>query len=141
MENYIEHGDTMDVIDIAGYIREAAETIEAAEDDPETVAAEELEEAKQALSTYRKALAELTGQSPVEDWRSLASDWEELDEGTLIAEGHFPDYAIDLMEDIGAIPEALPWYVVIDKEATAAYIKADYSEVEIDGVNYLIRLM
>lgn len=58
---------------------------------------------------------------------------------TLIRRSHWVDYVQELLEDIGDIPKDLPGYLVIDWEATARNIEADYMTVDFDGVEYLIR--
>jgi hypothetical protein len=49
------------------------------------------------------------------------------------------DYCQELLEDIGDIPKGLPGYIVIDWEATAENLKADYSTVDFDGQTYYYR--
>lgn len=64
-------------------------------------------------------------------------DWEHGE--ALIRGSYFEDYCQKLCEDIGDIPKDLPHYIVIDWEATARNIEIDYSEVDFDGVPYLMR--
>tara|TARA_R110000868_G_scaffold13885_5_gene64547 strand:- start:13583 stop:14011 length:429 start_codon:yes stop_codon:yes gene_type:complete len=66
-----------------------------------------------------------------------ADDWQHG--ATLISLEYWPTYAQDLVEDIGDLPKNLPDYIVIDWEATAGNLKADYTEVEFDGATYLVR--
>lgn len=68
---------------------------------------------------------------------NYAPDWEYG--AALIRESYFTDYAKELLEDCGDLPRGLPHYIAIDWEATARNIKVDYTEVEFDGVTYLIR--
>ena len=97
------------------------------------------EEAQAALDSARaefgtdeqKELAEL------EELESEVSEWS--DGNTLIPESEFTAYCRELLEDCGDIPKNLPHYVVIDWEATADNIKADYSTVEFQGETYLYR--
>jgi antirestriction protein len=58
----------------------------------------------------------------------------------LIPEGEFEDYARQLAEDIGAIPEngAWPTYC-IDWERAARELAMDYSTVEFEGITYYWR--
>lgn len=66
-----------------------------------------------------------------EDWRYGA---------TLIAVSHFTDYAEQYADDIGAINADAAWPIChIDWTAAAADLKRDYTEVDFDGVAYLIR--
>lgn len=54
-------------------------------------------------------------------------------------ESYFTEYAQELCEDIGDVPKNLHSYIAIDWEQTAENIKVDYTEVDFDGVTYLIR--
>lgn len=65
-----------------------------------------------------------------------APDWKYGE--TLIRESYFTKYAQDLVRDIGDLPEMAD-YIVIDWEATARNLKPDYTEIDYDGVAYLIR--
>ena len=72
--------------------------------------------------------------SEAEDY---APDWQHGE--TLVRESYWPTYAQELVEDVGDLPKNLPSYIVIDWEATADNLKADYTEVDFDGVTYLVR--
>jgi hypothetical protein len=80
--------------------------------------------------TILKALEEDASSSP--DW-----NYGEI----LIRESYFTEYCCELCEDIGDVPKELPWYIEsnIDWDGVAEDIKADYMEVDYDGVTYLIR--
>jgi antirestriction protein len=78
-------------------------------------------------------LEELKGQGGDEQWRG---DWYPV---TLISEVYFVEYAQELCQDIGAIPDDFPSYIEIDWEVTARNIQMDYTEVEIDGTTYYFR--
>lgn len=70
----------------------------------------------------------------------LREEIREWDYGeTLIAEDDFTEYCQELLSDIGDLPRNIPWYIEIDWEKTADNLKADYSEVELDGTTYLYR--
>jgi hypothetical protein len=43
------------------------------------------------------------------------------------------------LEDVGDLPRGIPSYIVIDWAATADNLKVDYTEVDFDGVTYLVR--
>lgn len=107
---------------------EKTETWEADLDD----AHDSLENAESAFSSdERDELAEL---------ETLADEVSEWSSGNqLIPEDDFEDYCQELCEDIGDIPKDLPSYIVIDWEATAQNLKADYSEIEYQGTTYLYR--
>lgn len=78
-------------------------------------------------------LSELRGRGGDHQWRG---DWYPV---TLIRDSHFEDYCDECLEDWGIVMEDLPSFVVIDREATAENMKADYSSVEIDGTEYWYR--
>jgi len=60
--------------------------------------------------------------------------------GPFVHEDDFEDYARELAEDIGAIPDDLGWpCTYIDWERAAEALKVDYSSVEVNGVTYLYR--
>lgn len=75
--------------------------------------------------------------SEIEQAAEYISDWDHG--ATLIHEDNFVDYVMDLCVDIGDIPRELPDYIEIDWQATANNISVDYTEVEINGMNYLVR--
>lgn len=59
---------------------------------------------------------------------------------TLIRDTYFKTYAQDLAEDIGAISQSAQWpNNCIDWEQAADELKADYMQVEFDGVYYWMR--
>jgi hypothetical protein len=65
-------------------------------------------------------------------------DWEHGE--TLIRESYFETYARELADDIGAVKDDAGWPGRhIDWEAAAKELKADYTEVDFDGVTYLMR--
>ncbi len=75
--------------------------------------------------------------------KALAAEGESLDDWThgvtLVRESYFTDYCEELCEEIGDMPKDLPSYIVIDWAATARNLRADYTEVEYDGITYLAR--
>ena len=72
-----------------------------------------------------------------EEGASESSDWSYGE--TLIFSDYFSEYAQQFVEDIDGFPKGIPAYVVVDWEATAENLKADYSTVDFDGQEYLIR--
>ena len=71
---------------------------------------------------------EAEGYAP--DWRHGA---------TLIRRSYFVKYCQEMLEDCGDIPKDLPHYIRIDWQATADEIGMDYTDVDFDGVTYLVR--
>jgi len=65
------------------------------------------------------------------------ADWHHGE--TLIRDSYFVDYVQELLADCGDIPRDLPFYVVIDWEATARNIRYDYTGVDFAGVTYWVR--
>lgn len=82
--------------------------------------------------------AELTALEALAEQCNGYGDWEYGE--ALIRKSHFRDYAEQLAEDIGAIPEGAAWPVYcIDWEQAARELSVDYMEVDFDGVSYLMR--
>lgn len=106
--------------------------------DPEDVAFQDFLESvatdeAQEYRAIRAVLLELAGTGDDEQWRG---DWYPV---TMIAERHWVDYCEDLVKDIGDLPQEIPSYIVIDWEDTAENIRADYSEIAIEGISYYYR--
>lgn len=80
------------------------------------------------LKTLEAFQSEAEGYAP--DWRHGA---------TLIRRNYFKDYCEELVSDIGDMPREIPSYIVIDWQATANNIEVDYTTVDFDGVEYLVR--
>ena len=65
-------------------------------------------------------------------------DWRHGE--TLIRESYFETYAQELADDIGAIPKDARWpCTCIDWEQAARVLRMGYTEVDYDGVAYLMR--
>jgi hypothetical protein len=65
-------------------------------------------------------------------------DWRHGD--ALIRESYFTEYAQQLAEDIGAIPDDAKWPCdCIDWDKAAQELQQDYTSAEFDGVTYYIR--
>lgn len=90
-------------------------------------------EDNQEFETLEKLLDDLRGNGGDEQWRG---DWYPV---TLICDSYFEDYARELVQDIGDMPNGIPHYIEIDWERTARNIRVDYSSVEFDGVTYWYR--
>ena len=72
-----------------------------------------------------------------EEAEGYAPDWKHG--ATLIRRSHWPEYAEEMCKDIGDLPRDLPGYLVIDWAKTADNLEVDYTTVDFDGVEYLIR--
>jgi hypothetical protein len=145
-EDVIDSRDVIDCLDELEddrtHLVDALDELRDNPPDAEDVAAvkahdEAVDRAEQALAEwddgcdYRalKALAD-EAEDYAEDWRHGA---------TLVRESYWTDYVREMLADIGDLPRDLPGYIVIDWEATARNIRADYTEVDFGGVTYLIR--
>lgn len=122
--------DSRDVIERIEELKGALD-IDASEVLPGT--SEEMQEMRDELSTLRK-LAKDAEDSP---------DWQYGE--TLIRESYFTDYIEQLIDDCYEMPKELKsggWpyrHMTIDYKAAAEEAKADYTEVDFDGITYLIR--
>ena len=117
---------------------ERDELLNESEDEEKTK--DEIEEAKKALTEWDEENGEeLEALQKLEEEASGAADWQYGE--TLIRESYFTEYCEELCKDIGDIPKDLPWYIAdnIDWDGVADAIKADYTEVDFDGVTYYMR--
>lgn len=118
-----------DIIDSRAVI-ERIEELEAEEEAAQEEGAEPMDsDAKTELAALRAFAADAEPYCP--DWRHGA---------TLIHREHFEDYAQELAEDIGAIDRDAKWPLRhIDWTAAAEELKGDYTSVDFDGQEYLVR--
>jgi antirestriction protein len=123
----IEISNSEDVIDVRDVIARF-ETLENLGDD-KNLTQEDLDEKELLFSL----LDDLKSYSGDEQWRG---DWYPV---TLIRDSYFVEAMQQLCEDIGDFPNGVPGYYVIDWEATARNLQADYSSVEFEGVTYWYR--
>jgi len=81
------------------------------------------------LNTLKELAEEAEGYSP--DWAYGS---------TLIRDSYFKDYAMELAEDIGAIPDNLQWpCTCIDWDQAVRELQMDYTSVEFGDVTYWLR--
>jgi DNA repair exonuclease SbcCD ATPase subunit len=129
----------------------AAQNAHAAEPNDETendleYAVEAVDEAQTELDEAQTELDDAESNFTQDERQELA-ELEELESevsewcwgATLIPESDFTDYCRELLVDRDDLPSDLPSYVVIDWEATADNLRADYSEGEYNGTTYLFR--
>lgn len=65
---------------------------------------------------------------------------DEWHHGILIPVADFEDYARELADDIGAIPDDVSWPLTcIDWEMAARELAYDYTELSFDGTSYMVR--
>jgi len=104
----------------------------------------EIQELEDNITTIENDIAEANEElepikSLAEDAEGYAPDWEY---GTaLIRDSYFEEYAKDLIQDIGDLPQDIPSYIEnnIDWEGVASDIQMDYTSVDFDGVEYWLR--
>lgn len=122
-----EHDDIINLSDLTDYIDEH-ETDENPEGDLD------IADAQARCKVIRTVLDELRGSGGDHQWKG---DWYP---GYLVSDMHFQDYAQQLAEDIGAIPDNLSWPCsCIDWAQAARELRHDYSSIEVEGVTYWYR--
>jgi len=120
-----------------------AEACGALYDDETADAVEAKDEAESALQEATSALSAWEGENQEELdelnalEREVGREW--MHGETLIPEEDFVSYVQDLAEDIGATAGDDHSWLVIDWEATADTLRADYAEAEYRGTTYLFR--
>lgn len=73
-----------------------------------------------------------------DDGTTNVTDWPYGE--ALIRDSYFEEYARQLAEDIGAVDPAAAWPLNhVDWQAAADELKADYTELDFDGVTYWAR--
>jgi len=85
------------------------------------------------FADLEELLEELRGNGGDEQWKG---SWYPV---TLIADSYFVEAMEELVKDIGDMPSEIPGYMVIDWDATAENLRADYSSVEYQGTTYWYR--
>jgi hypothetical protein len=136
----------------AGLVEAVEEAQGALNDLPDDTDSEDREEAENEFAYARKQVAEFD-ENDGDELEKLTQLLDELRgyggdhqfegdwyPGSLIAESDFEDYARELAEDIGAIPDDAQWpCTCIDWEKAARELQTDYSSVTYDGTDYLYR--
>lgn len=123
----IDNGtNTIDSRDIIERIEELREMRDQYEDGEEF----ERENREEASELHALEMLQDEAQGYASDWRYGV---------TLVRDSYFPDYVQSLLVDCDVVPPNLPWYVVVDWDATADNVRQDYTEVDFGGVTYLVR--
>ena len=99
---------------------------------------EEMEEAEEALAHAKGDLQEWE-QEEGQQMKEMEAIVSEVGEENMINDSYFVEYCEELVTDIGDMPKKIPGYIVIDWDATADNLKADYSSVDFDGVTFWYR--
>jgi antirestriction protein len=136
----IETDSRVSISDLSTRAEEAADILA---DDPDQYEPEDIEEAKADLKILADFVANCNHSFDPEDPYSIVAALDSIgqDEDTLISEDTFEDYAQELVEDLGMIPEGLSDLIKtnIDWDGVAKDLRSDYSSVTLDGVDYLHR--
>lgn len=121
------------------------------EDDEVSSEDDESEKTKKPFDDWVKATAEDSAadlQDEAKEYLALKKLQDEAEGycdwthgATLIRRTHFKDYCKELVADIGDMPKDLPSYIEnnINWDGVADDLEADYTTVEFDGVEYLVR--
>lgn len=121
--------DLIDSRDVIARIEELEGARDAAQEESEAALIAWLEANGEELTALKSLADEASG---------YASDWQHGE--TLIRDSYFEDYARQLAEDIGAIPENSAWpCTCIDWEQAAKELQMDYTSVDFDGITYWTR--
>lgn len=135
----IEHGNMVDITELATAAQEAAYTVT----HPENYDEDEIAEAKEFLVTLANFCGEFSQACDVDEPDTIVDALNHIsrNEEYLIAEDYFTAYSKQLCEDLGDLPSDLPWYISnhIDWDGVAESLKVDYSTVTLDGETYLHR--
>ncbi len=132
MSNTIDNTDDMiDSRDVIARIEELQAECDAYNDDAD----HEIPWGQQ----YPEAFAEISALMALQNQaEGYASDWQHGE--CLIRDSYFKDYAMQLADDIGAIPRDASWpNTCIDWEQAARELQMDYTAVDFDGVTYWVR--
>lgn len=107
--------DTIDIRDVIGRIEE----LEGDHDDDEE------------LAELTGLMEQCKGNGGDEQWRG---DWYPV---TLIRESYFEEAMNDMVAECYELPKDLPFWMTVTYDYEA--LKQDYTEVDFDGVTYLVR--
>ncbi len=113
------------------------------EDEETLTEHEEWEDEKERLESDLDSAKEDFGDDEIhelDELENLESEISDFRHGeTMIPESDFEDYARQLAEDIGAIPDDLAWpCTCIDWEQAARELQMDYTTVTYQGEDYLV---
>jgi hypothetical protein len=130
--------DSRDVIARIEYL-EDLKTAAEEDEDAETTLMSDGEEVKTNADFDTDEYEELKALQALADEASgYAPDWQYGE--ALIRDSYFTEYAQELAEDIGAVNCDASWpNQYIDWERAADALKADYTSVDFDGVDYWVR--
>jgi hypothetical protein len=123
--------DSRDVIARIEYLENELMREDGSIPTPETATEEEVDRGEEIeeLAALKSLADEASG---------YASDWQYGE--ALIRDSYFEDYARELAEDIGAIPDDAKWpCTCIDWQQAADELRMDYTAIDFAGVTYWTR--
>ena len=124
----------MDILDLRTLAEEWQDIVDELED--ENLSADERADLISDREKYEALCSELGVDMTPADLDRWANDYD----CTLIPERDFKEYAQELAEEIGAIPDDVSWPMTcIDWERAARELLMDYTSVTYDGTDYYIR--
>lgn len=107
---------------------------------------DQTEDCADELAAARLSLREWNEENNAElnALRDLASQGEGYSDwkygATLIRDSHFKTYAMDLADDIGAVPNGAAWpCTCIDWDKATRELQMDYTSIEFNDVTYWVR--
>lgn len=121
--------DADEIAEIENNIESLQSDIDSMEDNINTIR-NDITEAQEELNPLKELASDAEGYS---------ADWSYGE--ALIRDTYFEEYAKQLVQDIGVLPDNIPGYIEnnIDWEGVASDIQMDYTSVDFDGVEYWIR--
>lgn len=129
MRTISNNDDVIDSRDVIARIEELEEERQDLLDEDDAAGLEEWDTDNGDELAALRALAEEASGSP---------DWEYGE--ALIRRSYFKEYAQELADDCGMVPDNLSWPLTcIDWDQAARELEMDYFSVDFDGVEYLIR--
>lgn len=133
----MSYTDSRDLIERRDALLEEKGVADLDDDDDDDVSAEVLDAVGKLNGFTEEQQDELNA---LEDAISEIGETYAIDGVSLIPESEFVEYAEQLCKENGYVDKNIPWWIVIDWDATANNIRQDYSEVEFEGETYLYQV-
>lgn len=133
----MSYTDSRDLIERRDALLEEKGVADLDDDDDDDVSAELLDAVGKLNGFTEEQQDELNA---LEDAISEIGETYAIDGVSLIPESEFVEYAEQLCKENGYVDKNIPWWIVIDWDATANNIRQDYSEVEFEGETYLYQV-
>lgn len=138
--------DTRDLLKRLNELQDLKSNLEAAREEREQIGGEtsstqeQIDEADEAVQAAEAEFS-FDDEEELKELETLESEISDFRYGeTMIPEGDFTNYAMQLAEDIGAIPSDAQWpCTCIDWEQAAEELAQDYTTVTYQGEDYLVR--